>query len=302
MSTSLVKIKSRNVIYTSPQDEPGPAAVDAIAAGVPLQDVDLAGADLAGLDLTGGDFQRADLTGADLSGANLTDCNFQFADLTGADLTDATLTRADFRYATLNNVVTAGTDFSTSTLQGAAMVAVDGALGIGVAPVVASISRVLYTNPDIPAGNTVGDTAAETAFSSHATLDGAGLMPGDIIRVRARLVFVLDGVSLDVRVRLGGEELAVVHPNDTAGEPASMALNVDALVLTTGAGGEVSTAVDAHYGTAGAIGSQVDVGADAVSVDLSGSPTLTVTADKDAATADNDVTLRILSVELLRAN
>ena len=46
----------------------------------------------------------------------------------------------------------------------------------------------------------------------------------------------------------------------------------------------------------------MDVPADAVAVDLSGAPGVTVTADKSAATADNDVTLRILSVELLRAN
>jgi len=302
MSVNITKIKSLNVIYASTQEELGPAVVDAIGAGVSLQDAALAGVDFNGLDLTGGDFQRADLTGAILSGANLTDADFRFADLSGADFTDAVVTRADFRHATLNNVITTGTDFSTATLQGAAIVAADGALGIGVAPVVASISRVLYVNPDVPTGNTVGNTATETAFESSCTIPAGTLQVGDMLRVTARLTYVTDGVELVLRLKLGADTMSTILVTDSSGEFVSAYVNAHLLVLALGVNGEILPSHSAVFMNGGVATHGGTVEEAPSPLDTTEPVVLTITADKSAATAGNDVVLRMLAVEILRAN
>lgn len=355
MSLTLVKIRTRNAIYTSTQDETGPAVLDAITAGVALQDVDLAGADLSGLDLTGGDFQRADLTGADLSGANLTDANFQQADLTGADLTGATVTRADFRFAILNGTLTDGADFSTASMQGAAVVNLDGALGIGVAPAIpvadgstpglvqlsgdlggtataptvvglagSSLATmagdggllhvaddgsvnvrhpVPYCNTTVPGGNTIAATVTPTAFASSYTIPGNLLQAGHTLRASLRASYALDGVSLELRVKIGGTVLFTLGPSDTAGEAGSILADLDMLVLGSGAGASLVCSHRASWrANGGAVDHSIFVNDTPVAVDLSEDAVLTVTATWDSALGADTVTLHQLCVEHLALN
>ncbi len=96
-----------------------------LAAGAPLDRLDLGGADLSDLD-----FSRRSLDGTILQGANLRRCRFAGAnlrgaqmggaDLTDADLAGATLTLADLTQAVLDGSVLDGAELTLAVLQGAA--------------------------------------------------------------------------------------------------------------------------------------------------------------------------------------
>jgi len=92
-----------------------------VAAGQPLDAMDLTGVDLSGLDLSGASMrqtllERASLRGARLRGANLTEAALMRADLTGADLTDAVCVQANFGETQLVETVLAGANLQRAVM------------------------------------------------------------------------------------------------------------------------------------------------------------------------------------------
>src|SRR5690606_32108197 len=68
---------------------------------------------------------------------------------------------------------------------------------------------IAYANTSVPAGNTVTDTTAETAFESEYEIPAEQLQAGSVIRIRAAGVYSTDAVAptLRIRVRLGGDTI-----------------------------------------------------------------------------------------------
>lgn len=156
----------------------------------------------------------------------------------------------------------------------------------------------VYSNTSIPAGNTVGDTATETAFDSGYTISADSLAAGDVIRVRARICYALDGASCFIRVKLGSTTVLLCAPADTAAEPAYLSIEADILVLEVGASGSVDAqgSFSGPPTTAAATGNDATIG----SIDTTGTLDVTLTVDKDSAASGNDITLRQLVVEILK--
>jgi uncharacterized protein YjbI with pentapeptide repeats len=140
-----------------------------LAAGAPLDGIDLAGADLAGLDfssrsltylhlkgarLAGCTLRSADLTGSVLAGADLTDAVFDGAVLAGADLTEALLDKTSLDQADLT-----AADFSRARGESALF---RGAKGAGARFVEGDWSRARFD-----------DAALTGADFTRATLDYA---------------------------------------------------------------------------------------------------------------------------------
>lgn len=97
-------------------DDPRRALLERIAAGQPLDDLDLEAADLSGLDLSMRSLGRCKLDGANLHGTNLRGANLWGASLIGADLSTARLDDADLEEANLTKVSAQRASFVRATL------------------------------------------------------------------------------------------------------------------------------------------------------------------------------------------
>lgn len=181
-------------------DPPAPprdmrAEVEArLAAGEPLDGMDLSGADLSGMDLfdrslvktnlrrarlCGADLSRSNLTGAQLAGADLTDAVLERAVATSADFTGATLAGARLREAELT-----GADLSEAKGQGASFEAAKGEGARFVRGVWddAHFEYGLFDKADFTGasferarfdGASLGDARLYDARGSRAVFDGA---------------------------------------------------------------------------------------------------------------------------------
>lgn len=92
------------------------ALLERMAAGQPLDDLDLEAADLSGLDLSMRSLGRCKLDGANLRGTNLRGANLWSASLVGADLATARLDDADLEEADLTKAAAQKASFVRATL------------------------------------------------------------------------------------------------------------------------------------------------------------------------------------------
>ncbi len=156
------------------------AVVDRLAAGRPLDALELTGADLSDLDFGGRSLQ-----GTDLRGARLCRCSFAGSDLGGALLGGADLTGARLDGAQLAGADLTGAVLERASLEGAALAGCDlsgvraprsvfrGAKGAGATFVEGSYEGATFDGADLPA-----------ADFSRATIEGASFKGARLPEVR----------------------------------------------------------------------------------------------------------------------
>lgn len=163
-----------------------------------------------------------------------------------------------------------------------------------------------FASSTVPGGNTVANTAAETAFSSTFTLAANALVQGRAVRLVLAGVYGTALVAPTLRIRVKFGATAVVDTGVLAiltGSLANQGWRVDVTftVPDDGAGGHVDSQGIFHLGTA--VGTTV-VGmlqnTAAIAIDTTTSQAITATITWGTANASNTITLRQMIGELLR--
>jgi hypothetical protein len=169
-----------------------------------------------------------------------------------------------------------------------------------------TVGGLFYSNTSVPAGNTVANDVAATAFASSYTIAGGTLVAGDVVRVRAWGVYGTDAVAptLTLRVKAGSTVLvatsAVTMPSGVTN--LGWMLDASLSIFTIGAGGTVDPQAIVSYSSAATTTLAVHVPATSTSaLDTTASNALTVEVEWGTADAQNTITLRQLAVEILRA-
>lgn len=160
-----------------------------------------------------------------------------------------------------------------------------------------TLPRVLKQYSDDGTGDTVSDTADETAFTNQYSIPADSLEVGDRFNVLATVAVTGKNASetLDITLRLGGTDIAATGAVDcSAGDVCTF--DIDLTVTAIGASGSV-----------GVSGINTDLAAEASladsrsnknigSLDTTGALVIDVTADWSAANAANVAALTSLSV------
>lgn len=187
-------------------DDPRAALLERLAAGRPLDDLDLEGADLSGLDLSMRSLGRCKLDGANLSGADLRGASLWSASLVGvtldgallddADLEDADLTRAKAQKASFARATLARAKIEKARMDGALFDDADlsDCLGTGVGLMQAKLRRVnarrarldraLLVDADLGQASLDFATLAQSSLD-EASFEGASLADADLAQCAA---------------------------------------------------------------------------------------------------------------------
>jgi len=161
---------------------------------------------------------------------------------------------------------------------------------------------LVYVNTSIPSGNTIANTASETAFDSSYTIPADTLEAGMIVRVRLFGVFSTTGTpTLQLRIKLGSTTYIDTGAITLPSSVTDMGFCVDAqlVVHSAGATGEIDAQGVAMLGLTTATAQAVTIpNTSTVTTDTTGSLALSATAEWSTADADNTVTLREMAVWL----
>lgn len=161
-----------------------------------------------------------------------------------------------------------------------------------------------YVNTTVPAGNTVADTASETAFASSKTFAGGSLVVGSVVRVTMYGVYstALIAPTLRGKLKLGSTTVLDTGALTTVAGVTNAGWSAFAMFVVTavGAGGTVEAQGFAQFATAATTGLSVNIAnTAAVSIDLSASQALTTTVQWSAGSASNTISLRECLIEVL---
>lgn len=239
----------------------------------------------------------------------------------GTGAVTAAAARANLGAGTGNGTVTSvaasggltGLSFTGSPIVGAGTLTLTGTLnvangGTGVTTIVALRSLVTplrSANTSVPAGNTVANTTAETAFSSSYTIPANAAQAGTVYRITARgtLRTGAGTPTMTLRLKIDGVTVCAT-PAMTCGSTgaADFAFGFDVTIIQNSTGG--LSAVEAQGVARVPRTSQVQEtsGASntgAVAGDTTVSRAITLTAQWSAANANNSITLRQFIVEEL---
>lgn len=154
---------------------------------------------------------------------------------------------------------------------------------------------------NVAASAEVENTTDETAFDKKATLVGASLSAGDVIRIRAQGLVNDNNAAdtLNIKLKVGTEEIVATGAVDVA-DGDIFFIDAAVVVRIAGAGGHLCACGVVGLGVPGTVTAKPFAKADAAE-DLSGSIDVTVTATWSAAHADNEVQLDNLVVEVVPA-
>lgn len=164
---------------------------------------------------------------------------------------------------------------------------------------------LVYANTTVPAGNTVTSTS-ETAFTSSYTIPAATLAAGDVIRVK--MFGVYSGTVLPtIRGKMKFGSTVMLDTTAISGLVTGSNIGWWAeglyVVQTAGASGAIESQGYAEFGTAATTGLSVNTpNSAAITVDTTASQTITATIQWGAGGTGQTITLREMTVEVLRAN
>jgi hypothetical protein len=163
------------------------------------------------------------------------------------------------------------------------------------------VGNISAASANVAASAEVENTTDETAFDKKATLVGASLSAGDVIRIRAQGKVNDNNAAdtLNVKLKVGTEEIVATGAVDVA-DGDLFYIDAAVVVRIAGAGGHLCACGVVALGVPGTVTAKPFAKADAAE-DLSGSIDVTVTATWSAAHADNEVQLDNLIVEVVPA-
>lgn len=204
----------------------------------------------------------------------------------------------------LKAAAAAGGTFTLPAADGSAGQALitngSGVLSFGTA------STKVFSNTSVPAGNTIANTAAETAFSSSYTIPANALAAGNVIRVKLWGVYstALVAPTIQIKLKIGstvvldsGAISAIVGSVSNLGWSAE----ADLSWFTIGAAGTVDAQASGKFATAAFATATVCVPNTATAtIDTTTTQAVTVTVTWSAANASNTITLRQMNIELLK--
>jgi concanavalin A-like lectin/glucanase superfamily protein len=161
---------------------------------------------------------------------------------------------------------------------------------------------LLFGESDVSVGNTVTNTTTETTFASSYIIDSLQFTLGRVFKGQIRGTYSTDAVSpgtLRVRIKLGSTTIL----DTTAFTPTSAitdggwCIDFMFIVTTTGSGGQVEAQGIAVF-SAAADDAKVCLleNTARISVNLSLSQTISVTAQWGTADADNDIQIRQITL------
>lgn len=161
---------------------------------------------------------------------------------------------------------------------------------------------LVYSNTTVPAGNTVANTAAETAFTSSYDIPANTLVVGDVIRIKLYGVYGTDAilaptirgkVKLDSTIMLDTGAVTAIVGITNGGWWAEGVF----VVQTIGAAGTIEAQGFAEFATAATTGLSVNAENTApITIDTTVAQTISVTVEWGTADADNTITLREMTV------
>jgi hypothetical protein len=165
---------------------------------------------------------------------------------------------------------------------------------------------LLYTNSSVPAGNTVDNTATESAFSSSYDVPADTLIADEGIRVILRGVYSTPAAAIDltIKVKVDGVTFAsfVADQLPNAASDAGWLVDEIITVRTAGASGDAEHQGFSHWGDSGAPGPAPHAPSTGLaSIDTTQDLTITATAEWASADPDASVTLRQVVIEHLTA-
>lgn len=165
---------------------------------------------------------------------------------------------------------------------------------------------LVYANTDVPGGNTVASTAAETAFTSSYTIPAGTLGAGDVVVVRLTGLYGTNAVppTLTLKLKLGSTTMLSSGALTTVGAITAGGWTSDAhfVCQTAGASGTIEAQAFAEFSTAATTALTVNIkNSAAITVDTTVDEALTVTAQWGTSDAANTITLREMIVEILHA-
>lgn len=157
--------------------------------------------------------------------------------------------------------------------------------------------RLLYANTTIPAGNTVANTAVETAFASGFTLTGNTLRAGQALVLEMFGVYstTVAVPGLTLKVKAGSVILMTTGLLAALAQVAAKAwyARISIVVQSIGASAALEVQAEVRLATTAGVTLNFTIPAVAtIAVDSTGSLAFTATAQWDAADTGNTATLR----------
>lgn len=164
--------------------------------------------------------------------------------------------------------------------------------------------KQVYVDASVPAGNTIANTSADTAFASSYTIPANLLAVGMSLRVKLYGVYSLITGSqvVEWKVKLGSQTVLDSGTITIAGPDTSVGWTTDADLFVTaiGASGKLEIQGVSQMGAATS-GSTINLpNTSPYTVDTTASQTITFTWQFTTANAGNTTTLRAARVEILQ--
>ncbi len=163
-------------------------------------------------------------------------------------------------------------------------------------------SGLFYSNTTVPGGNTVANTASETAFTSSYTIPANSLKAGDVIRVKLWGVYSTAALAptLTGKIKFGSTVMLNTGALTSVALVSNGGFLVDAsfVVQAIGGSGSIDAQGFAEFATAATTGLSVNVAnTSAITVDTTTTQAVTATVTWGTASASNTITLRQMIVE-----
>lgn len=164
--------------------------------------------------------------------------------------------------------------------------------------------RLAYADGSVPAGNTIANTAAQTAFASSYTLPANSLSVGSTIKLKLYGVYstALAAPTITVVLKIGtvtvlttGVISALVPATSSLGWLAEATLIVTAI----GASGTIECQGFGEFDTSVTAGLMINLtNTAAQAIDTTAGKAITVAVTWGTASASNSITLRVMTVEI----
>lgn len=164
------------------------------------------------------------------------------------------------------------------------------------------LGTLLFSNTSLPGGNTVANTAAETAFTSSYTIAANTMNQGDVFRIRLYGVYgtLVTPTTLEIKVKFGSTIMLDTGAFTDTGSLTNNGWMLEGYFIaqSIGATGAVETQGYSQFMTAATVGAAVPLTNTATkTIDTTASQAVTATAQWGSASASNTITLRMMTFE-----
>ena len=161
---------------------------------------------------------------------------------------------------------------------------------------------LLFSNTTLPAGNTIANTAAETAFTSSYTILANTLAAGNVLRFIMRGVISAAGTAtILLRIKIGGTLVGSMTLTLSAVTNLGWNSYMDVLVQSIGVAGAFECQGELEYATAtGTTKRSQYSNTSTTAIDTTVNEAITATIQWGAANVLNTITCRQFIVEILR--